>query len=115
MSRETMPHLNFQNPGIYLYGPGDARLEDSPMPQITNPHDVIVRIACVGVCGSDVRQSRVTMHVLEKAKERDTGTFLDARWHRQRESLTSKSAYPRPRSKRHHPLNRFRGDHTGYR
>lgn len=43
-----------QNPSILLYGPGDARLEDRPPPVIEDPHDVIVRIGYVGVCGSDV-------------------------------------------------------------
>lgn len=45
-----------QNPSCYLYGPGDARIEDHPMPEIKDPHDVIVHIAYVGVCGSDVNQ-----------------------------------------------------------
>ncbi|KAH7086410.1 chaperonin 10-like protein [Paraphoma chrysanthemicola] len=43
-----------QNPSIVLYGPKLAKLEDSPIPEILDPHDVIVRIAYVGVCGSDV-------------------------------------------------------------
>lgn len=43
-----------QNPSCLLYGPGDARFEDRPMPQIEDPYDVIIRIAYVGVCGSDV-------------------------------------------------------------
>ncbi|KAJ4257488.1 hypothetical protein NW762_008612 [Fusarium torreyae] len=42
------------NPSCLLYGPGDARLEERPVPQIEDPHDVIVKIAYTGVCGSDV-------------------------------------------------------------
>lgn len=44
-----------QNPSCLLYGPGIARFEDRPIPSIEDPHDVIIRIAYVGVCGSDVR------------------------------------------------------------
>ena len=43
-----------QNPSVFLYGPGDARIEDHPVPVLKDEHDVIVRIAYVGVCGSDV-------------------------------------------------------------
>ncbi|KAJ5118066.1 hypothetical protein N7448_004287 [Penicillium atrosanguineum] len=43
-----------QNPACLLYGPGDARFEDRPLPLIEDPYDVIIRIAYVGVCGSDV-------------------------------------------------------------
>ena len=43
-----------QNPSVFLYGPGDARVEDHPMPVLQDEYDVIVRIAYVGVCGSDV-------------------------------------------------------------
>lgn len=46
-----------QNPSCLLYGPGDARFENRPLPTIEDPHDVIIRIAYVGVCGSDVRLS----------------------------------------------------------
>ncbi|KAG9231940.1 chaperonin 10-like protein [Amylocarpus encephaloides] len=42
------------NPAVYLYGPGEAKIEESPYPTITDPHEVILRIAYVGVCGSDV-------------------------------------------------------------
>ena len=45
---------NMKNPSIYLYGAGDARLQDSPIPKITSPNDAIIQIAYVGVCGSDV-------------------------------------------------------------
>ncbi|KAJ5085232.1 hypothetical protein N7532_010003 [Penicillium argentinense] len=43
-----------QNPSCLLYGPGDARFEDLPLPAIEDPLDVIIRIAYVGVCESDV-------------------------------------------------------------
>ncbi|KAL4965060.1 NAD(P)-dependent alcohol dehydrogenase [Aspergillus stella-maris] len=43
-----------KNLSCLLYGPHDARFEDRPVPTLTNPHDVIVRIAYTGVCGSDV-------------------------------------------------------------
>ncbi|KAJ5698692.1 hypothetical protein N7462_000697 [Penicillium macrosclerotiorum] len=46
--------LEMQNPSCLLYGPGDVRLEDRPLPAIEDPYDVIIRIAYVGVCGSDV-------------------------------------------------------------
>jgi len=44
----------FANPSVFLYGPGDAKIEDRPEPRITEPTDAIVRIKFVGVCGSDV-------------------------------------------------------------
>jgi hypothetical protein len=44
-----------QNPSIVLYGAKDARLEDKPIPELTDPHQVLVRINYVGVCGSDVK------------------------------------------------------------
>jgi D-xylulose reductase len=46
-----------QNPSVYLHGPGDARIADSPVPTLEHPTDansVIIHIAYVGVCGSDV-------------------------------------------------------------
>ncbi|KLO96554.1 putative xylitol dehydrogenase [Fusarium fujikuroi] len=42
------------NPSCFLYGPEDARFGERPIPQIEDPHDVIVKIAYTGVCGSDV-------------------------------------------------------------
>lgn len=42
------------NPSVFLYGPGNAKIEDRPEPTITEPTDAIVRIKFVGVCGSDV-------------------------------------------------------------
>ncbi|GKZ21362.1 hypothetical protein AbraIFM66951_010151 [Aspergillus brasiliensis] len=45
---------NMTNPSCLLYGAHDARYEDRPIPTITSPTDVIIRIAYTGVCGSDV-------------------------------------------------------------
>src|ERR1700712_5467502 len=42
------------NPSYILYGPGNARIEDLPVPKLTDPGDVILRMRYVGVCGSDV-------------------------------------------------------------
>jgi D-xylulose reductase len=44
-----------KNPCLYLSGPGKAHVGECPRPIIEDGHDVIVRIAFVGVCGSDVR------------------------------------------------------------
>jgi len=43
-----------QNPSVVLRGPGQATIEDRPVPTITGDNDVLVRIAYTGVCGSDV-------------------------------------------------------------
>ena len=42
------------NLSCLLYGPGDARYEEHPLPALTDPFDLLVRIHYVGVCGSDV-------------------------------------------------------------
>jgi len=44
-----------QNPSVLLYGPHNAKIEDTPMPELVDSHDVIIRINYVGVCGSDVK------------------------------------------------------------
>ncbi|KEF57404.1 L-iditol 2-dehydrogenase [Exophiala aquamarina CBS 119918] len=49
-----MPGAETTNPSVFLYGPGNAKIEDRPEPRITDPTDAIVRIKFVGVCGSDV-------------------------------------------------------------
>ncbi|MEU6171861.1 NAD(P)-dependent alcohol dehydrogenase [Streptantibioticus parmotrematis] len=41
------------NRAAVLYGPRDLRVEDRPVP-VPGPHEVLVRVAAVGVCGSDV-------------------------------------------------------------
>jgi threonine dehydrogenase-like Zn-dependent dehydrogenase len=50
-----MSYTEMKNPAYYLHGPEKAEIRDSPIPEIHDPHDVIVRIGFVGVCGSDVR------------------------------------------------------------
>src|SRR5215203_6438135 len=49
MSKET-PMLN---PSAVLYGPHDVRIEDRPVPEPA-PGQVLVEIAAIGICGSDV-------------------------------------------------------------
>lgn len=46
--------MSCQNLSCVLYGPGKVRFEDRPVPSLKDPHDVIIRISYVGVCGSDV-------------------------------------------------------------
>ena len=46
--------LEGQNPACFLHGPGDARYASLSIPALSSPHDVIIRVAFVGVCGSDV-------------------------------------------------------------
>jgi D-xylulose reductase len=45
---------SMQNPSIVLYSAKSAKLEDKPITTPLDPHHVLVRIAYVGVCGSDV-------------------------------------------------------------
>jgi L-iditol 2-dehydrogenase len=42
-----------ENRAAVLYGVGDLRVEDHPMPE-AGPNEVVVEIRAVGVCGSDV-------------------------------------------------------------
>ncbi|KPM43760.1 putative D-xylulose reductase A [Neonectria ditissima] len=42
------------NKSCLLYGAGKVRFEDRPVPVIEDPHDILIRISYVGVCGSDV-------------------------------------------------------------
>ncbi|KAK6586843.1 hypothetical protein PZA11_000133 [Diplocarpon coronariae] len=44
----------FKNPSCFLYNPGVAKIEEAPYPTLEDDHEVIIRIAYVGVCGSDV-------------------------------------------------------------
>jgi L-iditol 2-dehydrogenase len=41
------------NRAAVLYAPRDVRIEDRPIPEL-GPHDVLVELRAVGVCGSDV-------------------------------------------------------------
>ncbi|KAI1739609.1 GroES-like protein [Xylaria scruposa] len=43
-----------ENPSVFLNGPHSASIEDRPIPTLGGTTDIIVRIAYVGVCGSDV-------------------------------------------------------------
>jgi D-xylulose reductase len=61
-----------QNPSIVLYGAKRAQLEDKPIPEIIDPHDVLVRIAYVGVCGSDVSPYRLSLFKLISYDTRST-------------------------------------------
>jgi L-iditol 2-dehydrogenase len=49
MSKET----RMLNPSAVLYGPHDVRIEDRPVPKLA-PGQVLVEIAAIGICGSDV-------------------------------------------------------------
>ncbi|KAK9319169.1 GroES-like protein [Lipomyces orientalis] len=46
MARDT-------NLSCLLYGPGKVRFVDRQVPSIEDPHDILIRISYVGVCGSD--------------------------------------------------------------
>jgi L-iditol 2-dehydrogenase len=55
------------NPSAVLYGPGDVRIEDRPVPQ-PGPGEVQVEVAVIGVCGSDVHyydHGRIGTRVVE--------------------------------------------------
>src|SRR5919107_3334672 len=54
------------NLAAVLYGIGDLRIEERPMPQ-PGPHEVVVEIHSVGICGSDVHyyeHGRIGNHVV---------------------------------------------------
>lgn len=57
------------NPSCFLYGPGEAKFEDSPYPRIEDQYDVVLRIAYVGVCGSDVRPSNYLLLITIKQSQ----------------------------------------------
>jgi L-iditol 2-dehydrogenase len=38
---------------LYLHAAGDLRLHEEPVPQLTRPDEVLIKIAAVGICGSD--------------------------------------------------------------
>jgi threonine dehydrogenase-like Zn-dependent dehydrogenase len=70
-----------QNPSCLLYGAGDVRFEDQPLPTIEDPHDVIVRIAYIGACSSDVRSMHNTApksNLKLKLNPRFTSGFMAA-------------------------------------
>jgi NADPH:quinone reductase-like Zn-dependent oxidoreductase len=52
---ETPTNIStMQNPSVVLYSAGKAAIEDRPIQWDLGAHEVLVRIAFVGVCGSDV-------------------------------------------------------------
>ncbi|KAK0647866.1 D-xylulose reductase [Lasiodiplodia hormozganensis] len=53
-SNGVWPAESEKNPSLLLHNPHDLRPSNRPVPQPTTPHDVLVRIAYVGCCGSDV-------------------------------------------------------------
>ncbi|KAH8680241.1 chaperonin 10-like protein [Ilyonectria robusta] len=61
--------MSANNLSCLLYGAGHARFEDRPIPEITDPHDILIRISYTGVCGSDVhfwKHGGVTRKVSEE-------------------------------------------------
>ncbi|KAJ5674480.1 chaperonin 10-like protein, partial [Penicillium maclennaniae] len=42
------------NLSCVLFGAGKVRFEHLPIPSLEDPHDILVRVAYIGVCGSDV-------------------------------------------------------------
>lgn len=67
------------NPSCFLYGPGEAKFEDSPYPTIEEPHDVVLRIAYVGVCGSDVSPSKIFSPRISNPSNKISGSLLESR------------------------------------
>ena len=58
---ETNSHLSFQNLSFVLEGIHQVKFEDRPIPELKNPHDVLVNVKFTGICGSDVRAPRRTI------------------------------------------------------
>jgi L-iditol 2-dehydrogenase len=55
------------NPSAVLYGPGDVRIEDRPVPE-PGPAEVQVAVTAIGLCGSDVHyydHGRIGSHVVD--------------------------------------------------
>ncbi|XP_023939382.2 sorbitol dehydrogenase [Bicyclus anynana] len=53
-SRKVKMTENEENYAAVLYGPSDLRIEKCPMPEI-NDDEVLIRIECCGICGSDLK------------------------------------------------------------
>jgi L-iditol 2-dehydrogenase len=49
----SVPGTPRSNRAVVLHGPRDLRIEDRPVPSLGS-HDLLVEVAAVGVCGSDV-------------------------------------------------------------
>ncbi|XP_022129873.2 sorbitol dehydrogenase [Pieris rapae] len=43
-----------ENIAVVLYGPYDLKVEEYPIP-IINDDEVLIKVSCVGICGSDIR------------------------------------------------------------
>ncbi|KAI9730754.1 MAG: hypothetical protein M1834_005723 [Cirrosporium novae-zelandiae] len=43
-----------QNPSFVLHSVFNVKYEDKPVPEIKDPHEVIIRVKVTGICGSDV-------------------------------------------------------------
>lgn len=43
-----------QNLSFVLQGIHKVKFEDRPVPELKNPHDVIINVKYTGICGSDV-------------------------------------------------------------
>lgn len=43
-----------QNLSFVLEGVHQVKFEDRPVPEIKDPHDVLVNVRFTGICGSDV-------------------------------------------------------------
>ena len=46
--------LKAKNLSFVLDSPLKVKYEDRPVPELKDPHDVIVQVAWTGICGSDV-------------------------------------------------------------
>lgn len=52
MSKST---ATAQNLSFVLEGIHQVKFEDRPIPELKDPHDVLVNVKFTGICGSDVR------------------------------------------------------------
>jgi NADPH:quinone reductase-like Zn-dependent oxidoreductase len=69
------------NPSAVLYGPGDVRIEDRPVPE-PGSGEVQVEVTAIGVCGSDVHyydHGRIGSHVVESPMVQQD--HIGDRWH----------------------------------
>jgi threonine dehydrogenase-like Zn-dependent dehydrogenase len=48
------------------FGPADVRVVDAPIPDITEPDDVIVKVTGTTICGSDLHLYHGEMLALQK-------------------------------------------------
>lgn len=44
-----------QNLSFILEGIHQVKFEDRPIPELKDPHDVLINVKYTGICGSDVR------------------------------------------------------------